>query len=102
MEDIAGLLPKLLETGALGVICALLIFRGIPAMNELSSSISKLADKVGVLDGRMTGLERISDNLYAKVDKLEERVVDLARIHEDLHDLKVSVEDLARRIGERA
>ena len=65
MEDFIAVLPKLIEYGPLGIINILLIFKGIPAMNNLTNSISKLADKIDTVDDRIIVLERdIHDCLH--------------------------------------
>lgn len=54
--------PRILELGALGVINVLLVWKGVPALNELSksnvvlaNSIDKLAESV---NNRLTLIER--------------------------------------------
>ena len=72
------LIPKVIEFGALAVINVLLIFKGVKAMQDLSETVSKLADKV----------ERMNDATNARFAALEL----------DIRELKNSIEALIRRL----
>ena len=49
MDGLFDFIPKLLEMGVLGTINVILIFKGIPAMNDLSKSNTDLANAIGKL-----------------------------------------------------
>lgn len=72
------LIPKVIEFGALAVINVLLIFKGVKAMQDLSETVSKLADKV----------ERMADATNARFAALEL----------DIRELKNAIEALIRRL----
>ena len=66
------LLPKLLELGVLGTINILLVFRGVPALNELSQSNKALAESINKLNenmnSRLTNIERDLRDIKASLD----------------------------------
>lgn len=72
------MIPKVIEFGALAVINVLLIFKGVKAMQDLSETVAKLADKV----------ERITDANNARFAALEL----------ELRALRESVDALVRRL----
>lgn len=72
------LVPKVIEFGALAVINVLLIFKGVKAMQDLSETVAKLADKV----------ERMTDATNARFAALEL----------ELRALRESVDALVRRL----
>lgn len=72
------MIPKVIEFGALAVINVLLIFKGVKAMQDLSETVAKLADKV----------ERITDATNARFAALEL----------ELRALRESVDALVRRL----
>lgn len=77
MEELIPLLPKIIELGGLGLCCLFLIsliWKGVPALNNLANSISKLADKIDAISTRMNNVEH------------------------DLRDIKNTLETLIRRI----
>lgn len=71
--------PKILEIGALGTINILLIWKGVPALNELSKSNTVLANSIDKLaesvNNRLTLIERdlseIKSTLNFVVRRLE-------------------------------
>ena len=77
------LVPKMPEYGALAIINVLLIFKGVKAMQELTSSIDKLqaltsivdklADKVDKIADRQGALENEIKFLSNRFEKLESR-----------------------------
>lgn len=74
MEDF---LPKILELGVLGTINVLLVFKGVPALSELSRSNEKLANSI----------DKLNDNMNNR----------LTTIEHDLRDIKSTLDILIRR-----
>ena len=74
MEDF---LPKILELGVLGTINVLLVFKGVPALSELSRSNEKLANSI----------DKLNDNMNNR----------LTTIEHDLRDIKASLDLVLRR-----
>ena len=74
MEDF---LPKILELGILGTINVLLVFKGVPALSELSRSNEKLANSI----------DKLNDNMNNR----------LTTIEHDLRDIKTSLDLVLRR-----
>ena len=52
------MLLKSVELGALGIFCLLLLTRGLNALTALTQAIEKLADKINLMDSRITNIER--------------------------------------------
>lgn len=75
MEDF---LPKILELGTLGAINIMLVFKGVPALNELAKSNEKLAASI--------------DNLNASMNTR------LTVIEHDLREIKSALDLLLRRL----
>ena len=71
MEEMA---PKILEYGALAVINVLLIVKGVKAMQELTTTIDKLANSVEKLSERQSSLETEVRFLTRRVEKLEHQI----------------------------
>lgn len=98
MEDFIAVLPKLIEYGPLGIINILLIFKGIPAMNNLSNAVSKLADRIDGFDARVLTLERdIHDSIcrvQTHVAGLDEITLKLDRIQSDINHLTGRIENV--------
>lgn len=74
MEDF---LPKILELGVLGTINVLLVFKGVPALSELSRSNDKLA----------ASIDKLNDSLNNRLTVIEH----------DLRDIKSTLDILIRR-----
>lgn len=74
MEDF---FPKILELGILGTINVLLVFKGVPALSELSRSNEKLANSI----------DKLNDNMNNR----------LTTIEHDLRDIKTSLDLVLRR-----
>jgi hypothetical protein len=72
------LIPKVLETGVLGAINILLIWKGVPAMNKLSESNTQLAAAIG----------KLTDSVNNRLDIVEH----------DLRDIKNSLDLILRRL----
>lgn len=78
MDGLFDFIPKLLEMGVLGTINVILIFKGIPAMNDLSKSNTDLANAIGKL-----------------ADSVNNR---LGVVEHDLRDIKSSLDLILRRL----
>lgn len=70
-------LPKILELGVLGTINVLLVFKGVPALSELSRSNDKLA----------ASIDKLNDSLNNRLTVIEH----------DLRDIKSTLDILIRR-----
>lgn len=70
-------IPKILELGVLGTINVLLVFKGVPALSELSKSNEKLA----------ASIDKLNDNMNNR----------LTTIEHDLRDIKSSLDMVLRR-----
>ena len=79
MEELA---PKIIEYGALAVINVLLIFKGVKAIQELTSTIDKLAVSVEKIADRQSNLETEVRLLTRRVEKWEYQ---LEKLFSDLH-----------------
>lgn len=77
--------PKLLELGALGSICFILIFKGIGKMQNLTDCINVLTNKINEINITVTNHFNVVDN---RLDLLER----------DLRDIKFDINTLARRL----
>lgn len=89
LEDI----PKLVELGALGLICFVLIFKGIDKMQKLTDSVNllsgnleKLTDCVGKLQSQNEFMQRRMEAVETRLTTLEEL------IRNELREIKFDIE----------
>lgn len=86
-------LPKLVELGALGVICFFLIFKGIDKMQILTNSIKELSDIIAKLQSQT---EVTNQRLNLIENRLNNADNHFKNLEDLLRDIKFDLEHFKR------
>ena len=93
-------LPKLIELGALGFICFILIFKGIDKMQILTDSIKNLTDNLEKLTDSVNKLQTQNEVVNQRLNLIENRLngadTHFKNLEDLLRDIKFDLEHFKR------
>ena len=91
-------LPKLIELGALGVICFFLVCKGGAKMQNLTDAIKTLTDKIERFGENMTSVDKEVEKLEVRMRDIDNRINRLEfDLHDEMRNLKNSIETLIKK-----